>query len=85
MTSFPHVLHLYALKLIVSLLCTLLFKCPYVCVFCSGLCIHKRLVKSLTRIKGGWGWRLSLGLGGIPAVLLTIGSLLVLDTPHSII
>lgn len=33
----------------------------------------------------GWGWRLSLGLAGIPAVLLTIGALLVVDTPNSLI
>lgn len=37
------------------------------------------------RIKGGWGWRLSLGLAGIPAVLLTVGALLVVDTPNSLI
>ncbi|KAM6566191.1 hypothetical protein CsatA_025319 [Cannabis sativa] len=37
------------------------------------------------RIKGGWGWRLSLGLAGIPAVMLTLGSLLVVDTPNSLI
>ncbi|XP_017221706.1 sugar transport protein 13 [Daucus carota subsp. sativus] len=37
------------------------------------------------KIKGGWGWRLSLGLAGIPAILLTIGSVLVSDTPNSLI
>lgn len=37
------------------------------------------------KIKGGWGWRLSLGLAGIPAVLLTIGALLVVDTPNSLV
>uniref|UniRef100_A0A803QT90 Major facilitator superfamily (MFS) profile domain-containing protein n=1 Tax=Cannabis sativa TaxID=3483 RepID=A0A803QT90_CANSA len=37
------------------------------------------------RIKGGWGWRLSLGLAGIPAVMVTLGSLLVVDTPNSLI
>ncbi|KAJ6689396.1 hypothetical protein OIU85_005765 [Salix viminalis] len=37
------------------------------------------------KIKGGWGWRLSLGLAGIPAVLLTGGALLVLETPNSLI
>jgi len=37
------------------------------------------------RIKGGWGWRLSLGLAGIPALLLTLGALLVVDTPNSLI
>lgn len=37
------------------------------------------------KIKGGWGWRLSLGLAGIPAILLTVGALLVVDTPNSLI
>ncbi|XP_059446905.1 sugar transport protein 13-like [Corylus avellana] len=37
------------------------------------------------KIKGGWGWRLSLGLAGIPALLLTFGALLVSETPNSLI
>ncbi|KOM26583.1 hypothetical protein LR48_Vigan303s000500 [Vigna angularis] len=37
------------------------------------------------KIKGGWGWRLSLGLAGIPALMLTVGALLVVDTPNSLI
>ncbi|XVF63148.1 hypothetical protein PTKIN_Ptkin09bG0065600 [Pterospermum kingtungense] len=37
------------------------------------------------KIKGGWGWRLSLGLAGIPAGLLTVGALLVVDSPNSLI
>ncbi|WCJ23727.1 Sugar transport protein 13 [Euphorbia peplus] len=37
------------------------------------------------KIEGGWGWRLSLGLAGIPAVLLTAGSLIVSETPNSLI
>ncbi|GAB4843414.1 Sugar transport protein 13 [Ancistrocladus abbreviatus] len=37
------------------------------------------------KIKGGWGWRLSLGLAGIPALLLFSGALLVVDTPNSLI
>ncbi|PUZ42154.1 hypothetical protein GQ55_9G562300 [Panicum hallii var. hallii] len=32
-----------------------------------------------------WGWRLSLSLAGIPAVLLTLGALFVTDTPNSLI
>ncbi|XP_068651828.1 sugar transport protein MST4 isoform X1 [Aristolochia californica] len=32
-----------------------------------------------------WGWRLSLALAGIPALLLTVGSILVVDTPNSLI
>ncbi|EXC17568.1 Sugar transport protein 13 [Morus notabilis] len=37
------------------------------------------------KIEGGWGWRLSLGLAGVPAVMLTVGSILVVDTPNSLI
>ncbi|KAL1806549.1 hypothetical protein DCAR_0832363 [Daucus carota subsp. sativus] len=37
------------------------------------------------KIEGGWGWRLSLGLAGFPAALLTIGAIFVLDTPNSLI
>ncbi|MCH89294.1 sugar transport protein 13-like, partial [Trifolium medium] len=37
------------------------------------------------KIEGGWGWRLSLGLAGIPALLLTVGAILVVDTPNSLI
>ncbi|KAH7665620.1 Sugar/inositol transporter protein [Dioscorea alata] len=32
-----------------------------------------------------WGWRLSLSLAGIPAMLLVLASLLVVDTPNSLI
>lgn len=32
-----------------------------------------------------WGWRLSLGLAGIPAVLLTVGSICLVETPNSLI
>ena len=39
----------------------------------------------MVRIKGEWGWRLSLGLAGIPALLLTVGALLVTETPNSLV
>eukprot|EP00897_Mesotaenium_endlicherianum_P004019 jgi/Mesen1/3645/ME000020S03175 len=32
-----------------------------------------------------WGWRLSLGLAGVPAVMLTIGGLILPETPNSLI
>ncbi|KAH0634072.1 hypothetical protein KY289_037036 [Solanum tuberosum] len=37
------------------------------------------------KISGGWGWRLSLGLAGLPAVLLTLGALFIVETPNSLI
>ncbi|XP_038904141.1 sugar transport protein 13-like [Benincasa hispida] len=38
-----------------------------------------------SKIEGGWGWRVSLALAGIPALLLTLGAMLVDDTPNSLI
>ncbi|XP_038978907.1 sugar transport protein MST3-like [Phoenix dactylifera] len=37
------------------------------------------------KISGGWGWRVSLALGAVPAVIITIGSLFLFDTPNSLI
>ncbi|KAJ4954467.1 hypothetical protein NE237_011250 [Protea cynaroides] len=36
-------------------------------------------------IKGGWGWRVSLGGAGIPAAIIAIGSYFLPDTPNSLI
>lgn len=32
-----------------------------------------------------WGWRLSLGLAGVPATILLIGSIVLPETPNSLI
>ncbi|OMO62458.1 Sugar/inositol transporter [Corchorus olitorius] len=37
------------------------------------------------KIKGGWGWRLSLGFAAIPAALMTLGSFFLPDTPNSLL
>ncbi|KAE8707506.1 Sugar transport protein 9 [Hibiscus syriacus] len=37
------------------------------------------------KIKGRWGWRLSLGGAMVPALIITVGSLLLPDTPNSMI
>ncbi|KAL5976240.1 Sugar transport protein mst6 [Asimina triloba] len=37
------------------------------------------------KIKGGWGWRVSLGLAIVPALIITIGALTLTDTPNSLI
>ncbi|MFQ6619283.1 hypothetical protein Gotur_001108 [Gossypium turneri] len=37
------------------------------------------------KIKGGWGWRISLALAALPASILTIGAILLPETPNSLI
>jgi len=36
-------------------------------------------------IKAGWGWRLSLALAAVPAVMMIIGTIFLPDTPNSIL
>lgn len=43
------------------------------------------LVNSGTANLGSWGWRLSFGVGLIPAVLSTVGSLFLVETPNSLL
>lgn len=37
------------------------------------------------KIKGGWGWRLSLGGAVVPALIFIVGSFFLPDTPNSLI
>lgn len=43
------------------------------------------LVNSATTNLDSWGWRLSFGIGVIPAILSALGCLLLVETPNSLI
>ncbi|KAL8557540.1 hypothetical protein ACS0TY_004835 [Phlomoides rotata] len=40
---------------------------------------------SIQNIGGGWGWRISVGMAGVPAALLALGALFLSETPNSLI
>ncbi|OWM77951.1 sugar transport protein 11-like [Punica granatum] len=50
-----------------------------------GILIANFVNYGTAEIKGGWGWRISLALAGVPALFMTIGSIFLPDTPNSII
>ncbi len=50
-----------------------------------GILIAQVLNYFFAKIKGGWGWRLSLGGAMVPALIITIGSIVLPDTPNSMI
>ncbi|TXG47278.1 hypothetical protein EZV62_026572 [Acer yangbiense] len=50
-----------------------------------GILIANVLNYFFAKIKGGWGWRLSLGGAMVPALIITIGALVLPDTPNSMI
>lgn len=56
--------------------------------FCVGLgVLSANLINYGTeKIKGGWGWRISLAMAAAPATILTLGTLFLLpETPNSLI
>lgn len=50
-----------------------------------GILVAEILNYFFAKIKGGWGWRLSLGGAVVPALIITIGSLVLPETPNSMI
>ncbi|TQD77675.1 hypothetical protein C1H46_036776 [Malus baccata] len=50
-----------------------------------GILVAQLINYGTAKIKGGYGWRISLGLAGIPSLLLTLGAVIVTDTPNSLI
>lgn len=54
------------------------------CLVLAGIFVAQ-LINYGTKEIYPWGWRLSLGLGGIPGIMLFVGALLLPDTPNSLI
>ncbi|EPS64704.1 hypothetical protein M569_10076, partial [Genlisea aurea] len=48
--------------------------------------ISANLINYFTnQISGGWGWRVSLSLAGVPAAVITVGGIFLTETPNSLI
>lgn len=50
-----------------------------------GILIANLVNYGTAQISGGWGWRVSLALAAVPAILMTVGSVFLPDTPNSIL
>ncbi|ESQ55229.1 hypothetical protein EUTSA_v10024986mg [Eutrema salsugineum] len=50
-----------------------------------GILVANVLNFFFSKIRGGWGWRLSLGGAVVPALIITVGSLILPDTPNSMV
>ena len=54
-------------------------------VLTGGLLVAQLVNVGTSKIVAGWGWRLSLGLGVVPAIALILGGIFLPDTPNSLI
>ncbi|KAL6841615.1 hypothetical protein ACP4OV_028554 [Aristida adscensionis] len=52
---------------------------------CLGALLATVVNFGAEKITGGWGWRLSLSLAGLPAALLTVGAIFLPETPNSLV
>lgn len=50
-----------------------------------GILVANFVNYGTSKIQGGWGWRVSLALAGVPAIMMTLGALFLPDTPNSIL
>ncbi|KAG8381551.1 hypothetical protein BUALT_Bualt06G0133400 [Buddleja alternifolia] len=51
----------------------------------SGCLIAFLITYGTQKIKGDWGWRISLSTAAIPALILTVGALFLPETPNSLV
>lgn len=52
---------------------------------CIGNLIANLINVGTEKIKGGWGWRVSLAMAAVPASILTLGAITLPETPNSLI
>ncbi|KAF0894806.1 hypothetical protein E2562_003690 [Oryza meyeriana var. granulata] len=52
---------------------------------CLGALAAMTVNYAVEKIRGGWGWRLSLSLASVPAVVLTVGTVFLPETPNSLV
>ncbi|XP_022762457.1 sugar transport protein 10-like [Durio zibethinus] len=50
-----------------------------------GILVAGLINYGTVKIEGGWGWRVSLALAAVPAIVMTVGSFILPDTPNSIL
>lgn len=50
-----------------------------------GILVANLVNYGTAKIKGGWGWRVSLALAAVPAIIMTVGAIFLPDTPNSIL
>ncbi|KAM5549264.1 sugar transport protein 10 [Rosa sericea] len=50
-----------------------------------GILVANLVNYGTSKIKGGYGWRVSLALAGVPALMMTVGAIFLPDTPNSIL
>ncbi|PRQ23048.1 putative major facilitator, sugar transporter, major facilitator superfamily [Rosa chinensis] len=50
-----------------------------------GILVANLVNYGTSKIKGGYGWRVSLALAGVPALMMIVGAIFLPDTPNSIL